>query len=104
MSKYRRRRQAPTESSHRIYSLSEDMARLLQEASESKDGKYMPISGSPGEPDRLVDSGLAEYHEVRHTSDTPRSVHDRRPCEWSDLYLVPTDAGLAMLGDHKRRR
>lgn len=86
----------------RVYSLSADSASLLREASQSPGGVYVPITGLRGNPDSLVESGLATYREVRQVSDTPRSVRDPRPCEWTDLYLVPTQEGLDMLAKHER--
>lgn len=80
-----------------LHSLTRVQAALLRDAQEkAPKGVYIPITGCPG-ADELVGGGAAEYREERQTSTTTRSVTDSRPCEWTDLYLVPTPRGLELL-------
>ncbi len=86
----------------RIYSLTERQERWLREAEETKDGVYVPINTSGAEPDQLVEAGLASYREVKQTSDTPNPYSRSGKSEWTDIYLVPTDAGRAMRKAYRR--
>jgi hypothetical protein len=86
----------------RIYSLSQRQADWLRDAENTKGGVYVPIGSGGPEPDQLVEAGLATYREVRQTSDTPNPYSKSGKSEWTDLYLVPTEAGRAMRKAHSR--
>jgi len=82
-----------------LYTLTGEQATLLRAAADKAPrGVYVPIMGSAA-AGQLVDGGAAEYREVRQTGGT-RSAQDARPCEWTDLYLVPTARGIEMLKKH----
>jgi hypothetical protein len=85
----------------RIYSLSQRQAEWLRDAEDTKGGYYVPITSGP-EPSQLVEAGLATFREVRQTSDTPNPYSKSGHSEWTDLYLVPTEAGRAMRKAHSR--
>lgn len=86
MPKRRITEQAP----QRIYSLTGRQARLLREAVEAgPSGVYVGISSTD---EGLIDGGAAAYR----TGGT-KSVHDSRPCEWNENYLIPTAYGLELL-------
>lgn len=97
-----RRQKGEEKPSPRIFSLNWNQARWLQEASETPGGCYVPISCGR-EPGELVDAGLAEFQGRPQVSDTLTLDRSKR-CEWTDLYLVITAAGLAMLEKHRRKK
>lgn len=82
----------------KIWSLSENHLRWLKAAAESPEGEYIPLGDDVW---ALVEGGAAEIREVARSSDTTRSVHDLRPCTWTDRYLIPTEWGLELLRKHK---
>lgn len=86
----------------RVYSLTQEQARWLQEAWETEGGCYVPL-GCGDEPHELVESGLATYREVSKTSDTPVAPGSAQTCAWTEYYLVPTPAGLELLEASRRR-
>jgi len=73
----------------------------LREAAAKPEGVYLSVCGTPGSGE-LLEGGAAAVRE-EHRSGGTRGVHDDRPCEWTDLYLVPTELGLALLADYDRR-
>jgi hypothetical protein len=79
----------------KLYSLTQRQAWWLTSARDTAGGAYVAITAGP-EPYDLVDGGAAAFREVRQSSGA-RSVHDPRPCEWTDVYLVPTEYGLELL-------
>lgn len=79
----------------RLYSLTQRQAQWLTSARDTIGGAYVAITAG-SEPDDLVAAGAATYREVRQSSGT-RSVHDLRPCEWTDRYIEPTEHGLELL-------
>ena len=85
----------------RLYTLSGEQARLLREAQAKPEGVNLSVCGTPGSGE-LIDGGAAAVRE-EHRSGGTRSVHDDRPCEWTDLYLIPTAFGLELLAEHDRR-
>lgn len=81
----------------RLWSLTGEQARALREAAETPGGAYVPLT-SRGDPMReLVAGGAAEYREEYRVGEATRSVHDPRPCEWTDYYIVPTAWGRELL-------
>ncbi len=78
-----------------LYSLTLCQEKWLRDAANTEGGAYVGLTAGP-EPDQLVDGGAATYREVRQISGS-RGVHDSKPCEWSDMYLVPTTYGLELL-------
>jgi hypothetical protein len=78
-----------------LYSLSQRQAQWLVRARDTDGGAYVPMTAGP-EPHDLVEAGAATYREVRQSSGT-RGPRDQRPCEWTDIYIVPTEHGLELL-------
>ncbi len=98
MSRKRRERPVPSPA---IYSLNDLQARWLKEAEEEgAKGRYVPIT-SGREPGELVEAGLATFREVCQVVNT-RSVSGKPTCEYSEFWLVITDAGRAMLQRYNR--
>lgn len=94
-----RRNRVPTPPP-RIYSLTERQAKLLREAVEAPTpGLYIGVCATD---EGLIDGGAAEYHVERRSGGT-KSVHDDRPCEWNENYLVPTAYGLELLAAAVRK-
>lgn len=85
----------------RLYSLTQRQARWLSDARDTEGGAYVGLVAD-SEPGELVEGGAATYREVRQSSGT-RSVHDSRPCEWTDMYIVPTEYGLELLRLRRER-
>lgn len=97
-----RARETSAESPARLYSLSERQADWLRRARDTDGGAYVGLAGHDV-PIELANGGAATYREIRRSGGT-RSVHDSRPCEWTDLYLVPTELGLDLLSRFERAR
>ncbi len=83
----------------KLWTLTGEQARVVRDAFEAgPDGLYVPICGSLGAVcARLVEGGCGSYREVRRSGGT-KSVHDQRPCEWSDWYFLPNAEGLSHIG------
>jgi hypothetical protein len=77
-----------------VIGLTGNQLRALREAIDAgTEGAYIGISSSIGrEAGALVDAGLATIREEPQSGGT-RGPWDPRPCEWTDRFLVPTDAG-----------
>lgn len=88
------RRGEPT-APQRLCSLSLRQADWLRRARDTDGGIYLPLT-TPSDIYALVDGGVATLREVKRSSGT-KSVHDPRPCEWIDHYLVPTEYGVSLL-------
>lgn len=92
----KRQRGAASSAPQPIYSLSAEQASWLRDAADKAPrGAYVPVTGGRVATE-LVQGGAAEYREEHQSSGT-RGVHDARPCQWTDLYLVPTQYGLELL-------
>ena len=95
------RRKPAAPAAPRLYSLTQEQARWLTAARDTEGGAYVPMDAGR-EPCDLFEAGAAALREVRRSSGT-HGVHDSRPCEWTDTYLVPTAHGLELLAKHTRR-
>ncbi len=84
----------------KLWTLTPEQEQGLREAFEAGPGGVYAGHGSWVQRvgARLVEGGCAEYRTVHRVSTTPRSVHDQRPCEWDDYYIVPTRYGLSLIG------
>lgn len=95
-----RKRKTAAPTAARLYSLTQEQARWLTDARDTDGGVYVGVTAGSA-VFALVDGGAATYREVRQCSGT-RGVHDPRPCEWTDFYLVPTELGLELLRASRR--
>lgn len=94
-----------TRSKHKVtklYSLTQEQRRAVLDAqheiAKGEPGLYVAVSGSVGRIcDALVEGECGAYVEAKQSGGT-RSVHDHRPCEWSDLFFVPNHYALQLAG------
>lgn len=87
----------------RLWSLTEYQARTLREAVDAgPDGLYVPHTSRGESMYELVAGGAAEYREEHRVGEATRGVHDPRPCEWTDWYIVATPWGLELLARAER--
>ncbi len=90
-----RSRRQHVEIPFRLYSLSEDHKYWLRKTADPE-GLYCFTYNRI--QCQLIEAGLVEEHAKHVVSDTTRSVHDDRPCEYTERTLHITAEGRRMLG------
>lgn len=88
----------------RLYSLTGEQARTLQEAANTPGGLYVPLTQRAEVMHALVHGGAAEYREERRWSNTTRGPRDSTPIGWlTDYFIIPTEWGLELLVSYNAR-
>jgi hypothetical protein len=81
----------------RIWTATAEQAQYLRDAFEAgPEGKYVSLTDRIASC--LVDGGCGDFRVKHIITDVPRSVHDRRVCEYDEYYFVPNAYGLSLIG------
>lgn len=85
----------------RIYSLTEDQAQILREAS-APEGCYWACVGLVSRVSGpLVEAGILSVQTRRIVTDTPRAPGSDVMCEYDESHLFITPEGLDLLSQHR---